>query len=69
MFTKYNLKETFDLKESQCDLIILGCLTFIFQAICFYIMNPHHFKYRWCLLCFVFAFIYNITYYKFFINE
>ena len=66
---KYLLKETFDLDNTQANLIIIASLTFLFQSVCFYIMNPTKFQLKWCILCFVFAFIYNISYYKFFITK
>ena len=64
---KYSLKETFDLDENQANLIVLASLTFIFQAVCFYIMHPNQFRFKWCIACFLIAFMYNIAYYKFFI--
>ncbi len=66
---KYSLKETFDLDDNQSNLIILAILTFIFQAVCFYIMNPTKFQFKWCIACFIFAFVYNIAYFKFFISK
>jgi hypothetical protein len=66
---KYSLKETFDLDDTQSNLIVLASLTFIFQAVCFYIMNPTKFQFKWCIMCFVFAFVYNIAYFKFFISK
>ncbi len=62
------LKEHFDLDKNQSNLIIIACLTFIFQAICFYFMSHETFQIKWCILCFIFAFAYNITYFKFFIS-
>ncbi len=66
---KYILKETFDLSDSQTDLVMLAALTFIFQAVCFYILNPNKFQIKWCLICFIVAFIYNVTYFKFFLSH
>ena len=66
---KFKIKETFNLNENQETLIILASMTFIFQAICFYIMNPRKFQFKWCIFCFIFAFMYNIAYYKFFITD
>lgn len=66
---KYSLKETFYLNDNQANLIVLASLTFLFQSVCFYIMNPTKFQLKWCIMCFIFAFIYNISYYKFFISD
>ncbi len=66
---KYSLRETFELDENQNNLVKIASLTFIFQAICFYIISPHKFNIKWCIICFIVAFIYNIAYYKFFINN
>ena len=65
----FSIKETFNLDSNQENLIILASLTFIFQSICFYMMHPTKFQFKWCIFCFIFAFIYNISYYKFFIIE
>lgn len=64
---KYSLKETFDLDDNQSNLIVLASLTFIFQSVCFYIMNPTTFQFKWCIICFLMAFMYNIAYFKFFL--
>jgi len=64
-----SIKETFNLNSNQENLIILASLTFIFQSICFYLMHPTKFQFKWCFFCFLFAFIYNISYYKFFIID
>jgi hypothetical protein len=66
---KYSLKETFELNDNQANLVVLASLTFIFQAVCFYIMNPTKFQFKWCITCFVIAFMYNIAYYKFFLSD
>ncbi len=63
---KYILKETFELDDNQTNLIILASLTFIFQAVCFYIMHPTKFRFKWCITCFILVFTYNIAYFKFF---
>jgi hypothetical protein len=68
-FHKYNLKETFDLDDNQSNLIMIASLTFIFQSVCFYIMNPNKFQMKWCIVCFIVAFMYNIAYFKFFITK
>lgn len=68
MITKYSLKETFELDDNQSNLVVLASLTFVFQAVCFYIMSPTKFQFKWCILCFVFAFVYNIAYFKFFVT-
>ena len=65
---RYILKETFDLDDNQYKLIILAVLTFIFQAIVFYILDPNQFKCKWAFICFITLFAYNIAYYKFFLN-
>jgi len=64
-----SIKETFNLDSNQENLIILASLTFIFQSICFYMMHPTKFQLKWCFFCFLFAFVYNISYYKFFIID
>jgi hypothetical protein len=63
---KYYLKKTFNLNDSQCDLIIIGVMTFIFQALCLYYINPKKFNGKMCSVCLVLSFIYNIAYFKFF---
>jgi hypothetical protein len=69
LILKKNLKEKFSLNENQSNLIVLASFTFVFQAVCFYIMNPEQFKFKWCFICFFVLFLYNIAYYKFFILE
>lgn len=66
---RYYLKEAFELSDDQVNLVLLAALTFIFQAVCFYIMNPGKFKMNWCVMCFIFAFVYNIAYFKFFLTS
>ena len=66
---KYILKETFDLDDNQDKLVILATLTFIFQAVVFYLLDPPRFNLKMAIICFITAFMYNIAYYKFFISE
>jgi hypothetical protein len=67
--TNSGLQETFELDENQSNLVMIAALTFVFQAVCFYIMNPTKFNFKWCFICFVVAFAYNIAYFKFFITK
>jgi len=65
----YILKETFELDDNQHKLVILSLLTFVFQAIVFYLLDPPNFNMKLALICFGTAFMYNIAYYKFFISS
>ncbi len=63
------VKDTFQMNDNQIRLFTLATLTFIFQATIFYIMNPKKFNKKWGTMCFGLAFLYNIAYYKFFLDD
>jgi hypothetical protein len=62
----YHMKEAFDLSDNQYNLIVIFNICFIVQTICLYYLNPEKFNMKWCIICFITAFMYNIAYYKFF---
>jgi hypothetical protein len=63
---KYILKESFGLSDNQCNLIMVYNLSFIVSTIYMYFTNKDKFDFKWCIICFVLALMYNVAYYKFF---
>ena len=62
----YKLKESLELSDNQYNLIVIYSISFIVSTICMYFLSPHKFDWKWGIICFIMAFLYNIAYYKFF---
>jgi hypothetical protein len=62
----YKLKQTFELSDNQTNLIVIYLVSFLVSTMCMYYLTPDKFNWKWGIVCFILAFLYNIAYYKFF---
>jgi hypothetical protein len=65
---KYILGKTCYMSETQIKLTILAMLTIVFQGIIFYIIDNKGIRIELFAFVILFGFIYNVVYFKTFIN-
>jgi hypothetical protein len=63
---KHILKNTLELSDNQCNLVIAHILCFFVQTLSILYLNPSKFRFKWFIICFMSVLVYSIAYYKFF---
>ena len=62
------LKDKCLMSKTQINLTLLSMFTILSQGVGFYLLNPDKMNLRLFIFVFIFGFIYNILFYKTYVN-